>query len=152
MLRAIPSLFVGMTVGALLFAAVGMITARAGLGAICGAVVGAVAGLGMHLGIVSSAVVWICCFAVAGAFLGPAVDADSLLSALAFGAVGGWIGYTGLRGALALVGAIVGLNLGAASGEAALGLVGLCAGGALGWTVAGSCSGKNSEPNARGAE
>lgn len=138
----IPSLVVGTVAAALLFASIGMITGRADLGAICGAVLGALAGLRMHAGTVSPAVVWICCFAASGAFLGPAVDADSLESALSFGLVGAWIGYTGIRGASALVGAIVGLNL-AASGGAALRSIGLCVGGAFGWMVVGRRSGKD---------
>lgn len=105
------SVAIGLFGGATLFALAGSITDRAVSGGICGAAIGGFAGWGWRAGLISSAVVWICCFAVAGAFIGPSYDADSLSSALVYGALGAWIGYLRWRGFVALLGALITINI-----------------------------------------
>lgn len=100
----------GAIVGAALFGVVGSITDRAVGGCICGLALGGFVGWGWRSGLVSPAIVWICCFAAAGAFVGPGCDADALSSALCLGAVGAFIGYLKWRGVALLVGSLIAIH------------------------------------------
>lgn len=102
----------GVLAGATLFTIVGAITERAVWGGMSGAVIGALVGWGWCSRLISPAIAWICCFAVAGAFIGPGCDADALSSALWFGAIGAIIGYLRWQGLIILVGGLVAVNLG----------------------------------------
>lgn len=102
----------GILAGRTLFAVVGAITERAVWGGMSGAAIGAVVGWGWCSRLISPAIAWICCFAVAGAFIGPGCDADALSSALWFVAIGAFIGYLRWQGLIILVGGLVAVNLG----------------------------------------
>ena len=107
----LTSLIAGITGGAALFATVGAITDRAVWGGVTGAVIGALIGWGRCSGLISPGVVWMSCFAAAGAFIGPGCDADALSSAILFGSVGAFIGYMPWSGLIALIGALVTVNI-----------------------------------------
>jgi hypothetical protein len=107
----VTSLAAGGIGGAALFATVGTISERTVFGGVSGAAIGAIIGWGCSSGLVSPAVIWLCCFAVAGAFIGRGCDADALSSAILFGAVGAFIGHTRWSGLIAIVGALVAVNI-----------------------------------------
>ena len=107
----LTSLIAGITGGAALFAIVGAITDRAVWGGVSGSVIGALISWGRCSGLISPGVVWMSCFAAAGAFIGPGCDADALSSAILFGAVGAFVGYMPWSGLIALIGALVTVNI-----------------------------------------
>ncbi len=117
-----------------LFYVLGMMGNRAPLGAFCGAAVGAVTGLEYARGRIGPVVPWMTVFAFLGAVLGPACDADALSSALWGAGIGAFLGATGLRGLLALVGCLVGVNVGVLGGEFAA-WFGLFSGAVFGWWI-----------------
>ena len=84
--------------------------------------------------LLSATVFLICGFAAFGACFGPGIDAPSLHSALAFGAFGAWVGYTGAKGTTPLIGAFMGAGVGSMLGDAA-GIAGLVSAAAFGRLV-----------------
>jgi len=116
------------------FAAAGAISGRAVTGAIVGASIGPFIGCAYAKKLVGPVVLWVTAFALLGAMVGPGADADACSSAVAGGAIGALLGYTGLRGLFMVIGALLGVNLGAPGGDTA-GFVGLGVGALLGWYV-----------------
>lgn len=126
-----------------LFAILGAITQQPFKGAVAGSAVGAVIGFGFAKGRIGPVIPCMSAFAFVGAFLGPGCDADALSSALSGAAIGALLGATKLRGLLALIGGLIGVNVGAAGGGAS-GLIGLAAGAGFGWWIGHSLSKKPS--------
>ena len=122
-----------------LFAILGSMTQLAIEGALAGSAVGAVIGIGFARCQIGPIIPWMSIFAFLGAIIGPGYDADPLSSGLVAGAAGAFLGATGARGFLALIGGLIGLNVGAVGGVA-VALFCSAAMAGLGWSAGHSLS------------
>lgn len=104
---------------------------RAIVGGVSGAVLGAIVGCGLLNGFISSFLIWTVGFAMGAAVLGPGCDADPVSSAVWGTMLGAFCGLTKGRGCLIVIGALLGLNLGAVIGSPAA-IIGLFLGALLG--------------------
>lgn len=96
--------------------------------------VGAVVGYGFITKRIGATVVWVTGLSFLGTLLAPAIDAPLHVGALAGAAVGILVGLTGWCAVFILIGAYVGVSIGAPGGDIA-GFVGLGFGGALGYLL-----------------
>lgn len=134
----------GAIIWGLFFAVAGHFTDRALIAAVTGAILGAIIGYGFAKKVFGGVVVWITVFAFLGMVMGPGCDAHPLPSALGGAALGAFFGFTGWYGVSIVIGALIGVNLGAGS-SGFFAFISLGMGAFFGWAIVHALKSPRSE-------